>query len=123
MRRIFVVLTIGLMGAALVGCGSSKTTTTTGAVPSGSSSNPNAVGKVTIDNFAFSTNPSAEKSKTVSVTNNDSTTHTFTFDDGSGSTGNISPGQTKTVTAPSTTGFAKFHCEIHSSMKGELKVF
>lgn len=72
--------------------------------------------------FAFSpdtVNVSAGK-VTLTVTNEDSTEHTFTLDDGSSST-NLAPGKTVTITLDlsKTVGW---HCNIHPSMTGTLNV-
>jgi plastocyanin len=57
---------------------------------------------------------------TLTVTNKDSTEHTFTLDDGSSST-NLPPGKTVTITLDlsKTVGW---HCNIHPSMTGTLNV-
>jgi plastocyanin len=77
---------------------------------------------ITIQNFAFSPDSvdvSAGTAK-VTVTNEDTTEHTFTLDDGSSST-NLDPGKTETVTLDlsKTVGF---HCNIHPTMTGTLTV-
>jgi len=57
---------------------------------------------------------------TITVTNDDSVTHTFTLDDGSVSQP-VPAGQTVTVTidVSKTIGW---HCSIHPTMKGTLTV-
>lgn len=76
---------------------------------------------VTIKNFAFPATIQAKVGDTVTFTNGDSAPHTATLDDGSCSTGTISPGTSDglTFTAP---GTYAFHCKIHSSMKGTITV-
>jgi plastocyanin len=56
----------------------------------------------------------------VTVTNDDSTTHTFTLDDGSVDQ-TVEPGATETVTVDvsASTGF---HCNIHPQMTGQIEV-
>ena len=56
----------------------------------------------------------------VTITNNDSTTHTFTLDDGSVDQ-TMDPGATETVTVDvsASTGF---HCNIHPQMTGQIEV-
>jgi len=76
---------------------------------------------ITIQNFAFDPNTITVSGATeVTVTNNDSTTHTFTADDGSFDV-TVDPGATETVTVDvsKSTGF---HCSIHPQMTGTVKV-
>ena len=88
---------------------------------------PNAFGAtksaaptISIKNFAF--NPSSVKGtvgQTLTVTNNDSTPHTFTgaaFD-----LGTVAPGKSVTLKLAKK-GTLAFHCNFHSSMKGTIKV-
>ena len=75
------------------------------------------------ENFAFS--PKTIKVKaggTISFTNKDSVSHTFTADDGSFDSGLVGDNQTKTITAPSEPGEYPFHCTPHPYMKGTLVV-
>jgi plastocyanin len=79
---------------------------------------------LTIKGFAFHPNtlssPSGQQS-TVTITNEDSVTHSFTLDDG-GVSRDIPPGQTVQVTVPfPASGTAGFHCRFHSSMTGTLR--
>jgi len=92
----------------------------------GSSSQPSAPSSsdaVTISNFKFSPGTETVKSGTkVTVTNNDSTAHTATSNDGSSfDTGDIDPGSSKTITV-SKPGTYAYHCTIHSFMHGTLVV-
>jgi plastocyanin len=57
---------------------------------------------------------------TVTITNNDSTTHTFTLDDGSSDT-ELPAGDSETVQLD-LTDTVGFHCKIHPSMTGTLNV-
>ena len=58
----------------------------------------------------------------MTVTNNDSTAHTFTADDGkSFDTGDLDPGSSKSVTVAKA-GKYPYHCTIHSFMHGTLVV-
>lgn len=77
---------------------------------------------VTIKDFAFG--PADIKAKvgdTVTFTNNDSAPHTATLDDGSCSTGTISPGSSDGLRFTAA-GTYPFHCKIHSNMKGTITV-
>jgi plastocyanin len=114
--------------AAVAGCSSSSSGgsgSATGASPSASApASGGGADRVSIKNLAF--NPATLTVKAgavVTVTNNDSTTHTLTaggakaFD-----TGDIAPGRTVTFTAPSKAGSYPFTCTIHPFMKGTLTV-
>ncbi len=76
----------------------------------------------TIKNFAFSPEPiQAKVGDVVAWTNNDSTTHTVTLDDGSCDGGHAAPGATVALTFGKA-GTYTYHCAIHSSMKGTVVV-
>jgi plastocyanin len=77
---------------------------------------------VDIEGFAFS--PEAlevQAGQEVTITNDDSTEHTFTLDDGSYDSGHLAAGSKATHTFD-TAGSYSYHCEIHSSMKGTVTV-
>jgi plastocyanin len=57
---------------------------------------------------------------TLTVTNKDTTEHTFTLDDGSSDT-KLTPGSTETITL-NLTQTVGWHCSIHPSMTGTLNV-
>ena len=127
MRRLSVlVLALALMGLLLAACGGDDDggavqTPSTTAASSGSSGGGGATVGVTIKNFAF-TVVSVKAGSTVTVKNDDGTTHTVTADDKSFDAGEIPGGATKTFTAPDKPGDYKFHCHIHPSMTGTLTV-
>ncbi len=76
---------------------------------------------ITIAGFAFDPSTITVSGPTeVTITNNDSTTHTFTLDDGSVDQ-TMDPGATETVTVDvsASTGF---HCKIHAQMTGQIEV-
>jgi plastocyanin len=76
---------------------------------------------ITIAGFAFDPDTITVSGPTeVTVTNDDSTTHTFTLDDGSVDQ-TVEPGATETVTidVSASTGF---HCNIHPQMTGQIEV-
>jgi plastocyanin len=76
----------------------------------------------TIKDFAFSPEPiKAKVGDAIQWTNNDSTTHTVTLDDGSCDAGRVAPGKTATLVF-SAPGTYTYHCAIHSTMKGTIKV-
>lgn len=114
---IAVVASVGLLAAACSSGNDGSTTPTTGggAVVPGTA-------KIGIADLAFepSTLTVASGATTITVTNSDTVTHTFTLDDGSVDE-TIDPGQSVDVTVniTATTGF---HCSIHTSMTGTLQV-
>ena len=92
----------GATGSTETGCGGGGTT-------------------ITIAGFAFDPDTITVSGPTeVTVTNEDSATHTFTLDDGSVDE-TIEPGATETVTVDvsASTGF---HCNIHPQMTGQIEV-
>ena len=101
------------------------TTATTGGA-TGSTGSTAATGggggtTITIAGFAFDPSTITVSGPTeVTITNNDSTTHTFTLDDGSVDE-TVDPGATETVTVDvsASTGF---HCNIHPQMTGQIEV-
>jgi plastocyanin len=76
---------------------------------------------ITIAGFAFDPDTITVSGPTeVTITNEDSATHTFTLDDGSVDE-TVEPGATETVTidVSASTGF---HCNIHPQMTGQIEV-
>jgi plastocyanin len=131
-RRVAGVAAILAAGLVLAACsstgGGSSGAYGGGSSPTGSSSSPAGGGSsqvLTISGFAFhpdTLTASAGEKVTIAITNKDSTTHSFTLDNGSVSK-DIPPGQTVdvTVTWP-LSGSLGFHCRFHPSMTGTLKV-
>ena len=78
---------------------------------------------ITISGFAF--DPSSldvEAGATITVVNDDSTTHTFTADDGSFDE-ELGQGASAEVTVDGESGDQiPYHCRIHSSMTGTLTI-
>ncbi|GAA1221118.1 MULTISPECIES: cupredoxin family copper-binding protein [Streptomyces] len=92
------------------------------ASPSSSESGKGEV-KVTIKGFAF--HPATfevSPGTKITVTNEDSATHTLTADDKSFDTGDLAQGESATFTAPSKPGSYSYICTIHPNMKGILTV-
>ncbi|MGW8687397.1 cupredoxin domain-containing protein [Streptomyces sp. NPDC055817] len=92
------------------------------ASPSSSESGKGEV-KVTIKGFAF--HPATfevSPGTKITVTNEDSATHTLTADDKSFDTGDLAQGKSATFTAPSKPGSYSYICTIHTNMKGTLTV-
>ena len=80
---------------------------------------------IVIEGFAFhpdTLTAAAGEQVTLTITNNDSATHSFTLDDG-GVSKDVQGGQTIEVTVPfPTSGNAGFHCRFHPNMTGTLQV-
>lgn len=92
---------------------------------SGGGSSPSPAGggtSIVAKDFAFSPDSVDVGAGTVSltVTNDDSTLHTFTLDDGSSDT-DLPPGETVEITLDLSTTVG-WHCTIHPSMTGTLNV-
>jgi plastocyanin len=123
MRRLttslFVVMALIAVAACSNSSGSSAPTAATSQAPAAPAGGATAV---SIKDFAFSpaTATAAAGSK-VTWTNNDTTAHTVTFDDGSADSGNLAPGATFDHTFATARTFA-YHCKIHSQMKGSVTV-
>ncbi len=125
-RYLLALATVLLVLGLLVGCSSSPygnqpntsrvpTTTTTASI-----SGSNQV--VTISGFAFSPPTlNVAKGTTITWTNNDSTTHTITSDNGIWDSGDVAPGKTYSRTFDNT-GTFPYHCKIHTTMKAQVVV-
>ena len=101
--------------------GGGTTATTGGATGSTAATGGGGATTITIAGFAFDPSTITVSGPTeVTITNNDSTTHTFTLDDGSVDQ-TMDPGATETVTVDvsASTGF---HCNIHPQMTGQIEV-
>jgi plastocyanin len=77
---------------------------------------------IAAQNFAFTPDQISVPagSVTLTVTNKDSTEHTFTLDDGSSDT-RLDPGSTQTIDL-NVTKTVGWHCSIHPSMTGTITV-
>lgn len=120
--------TIATAGLTLAACGggdddAADTTPPAATSPSGDAASAGATGDatITIESFAFSGASSVPAGTTITVTNDDTTAHTFTADDGSFDTGTIQPGSSAQVTL-GTAGTFAYHCDIHASMTGSVTV-
>jgi plastocyanin len=77
---------------------------------------------VAIKDFAFGpADIQAKVGQIIAFTNGDSAPHTATVNDGSCSTGTISPGKADGLLF-SIAGTYPFHCKIHSNMKGTITI-
>lgn len=130
MRRTrWMPLVIGLFALTLLAAacssddnGGGSTGGTTGTTGSTTGTTGGGGGTaITIAGFAFDPSTlTVSGETTITITNNDDTTHTFTLDDGSVDQ-EIPGGETVdvTVNVSASTGF---HCKIHPSMTGTLEV-
>ena len=141
MRRalglLLSVLAVAVVGVGQAGCGSSSKGTaasstaaspgapssgTGGAATSAPSTTSAGGASISIKNFSFSPVPlNVNAAETITVTNNDSTDHTFTDNGGAFDTGHIAPAASNTVTITKP-GTYNYHCNIHPSMKGVIQV-
>lgn len=99
------------------------TTSTTGGATGSTAATGGAGGgtTITIAGFAFDPDTITVSGPTeVTVTNEDSATHTFTLDDGSVDE-TVEPGATVTVTVD-VSAATGFHCNIHPQMTGQIEV-
>jgi plastocyanin len=106
---------------------SATATSASSATATGASSGQKTVtgDTIVIKNFAFSpASLTVAPGAMVTVHNEDSVTHTLTdkADSTLFSTGDVSPGQTKTFKAPDKPGSYPFLCTIHQYMTGTLVV-
>jgi len=128
-RRGLAVLALLAVGALVAaGCGGSSnnnqsgspTTTAAATTTAGGASGGSTT--ATIQNFAFHpATVNAKAGQKVTWSNDDSTTHTVTADDGSFDSGNLSPGKSFSTTLAKS-GTVKYHCSIHSFMHGTISV-
>jgi plastocyanin len=116
---LFIVMTLIAVAACSGSGGSAAPSAATSQAPAAPAGGATAV---SIKDFAFNpattTVPAGSK---VTWTNNDTTAHTVTLDDGSGDSGHIAPGSTFDQTF-ATAGTFAYHCTIHSQMKGTVTV-
>jgi plastocyanin len=125
MRRPVVVLALASVAFLPAGCSSSSSpSSSSGSTAPAASTAAAAPDTIIIQNFAFHpASLTVQPGAKVTVTNEDSTTHTVTatgakaFD-----TGDVAPGKTVTFTAPTTAGAYAYICSIHQYMQGTLTV-
>jgi plastocyanin len=124
MRKAMVMMALALAVASVACSKSSSSSTggTSGGTASCTSANATVLsGDLTVKDFAFHPNCfSVSAGSTISVTNQDTTTHTFTVD-GTDVNVSLDPSTTHDATAPAT-GTYSFHCSIHPIMTGTLVV-
>jgi plastocyanin len=90
-----------------------------GDVNNAPASNPN---HIIIKDFAFSPTPlHIGSATTITVLNNDATTHTLTANNRAFDTGKLNPGARTTITIARPGNYA-YHCSIHPYMTGTITV-
>jgi len=122
-RLVAGLFVLSLVVAACSSDDGGGTTDTTGGVTGTTAETGSSGGgtTITIAGFAFDPDTITVSGPTeVTITNDDSATHTFTLDDGSVDE-TVEPGATETVTVDvsASTGF---HCNIHPQMTGQIEV-
>ena len=121
-RLVAGLFVLSLVVAACSSDDDGGTTGTTGGATGATETGSGGGGtKITIAGFAFDPDTITVSGPTeVTITNEDSATHTFTLDDGSVDE-TVEPGETETVTVDvsASTGF---HCNIHPQMTGQIEV-
>lgn len=120
-----VIVIAVLIWGFLTGWGKKGIYSTSSPSPVNTSSSTPISGEAAVSakNFAFNPSQITITSGTKVIwTNNDSTAHTITSDDGKfTSSGQIQPGQTYEFTF-STPGTFAYHCSIHTTMKAQVIV-
>jgi len=128
-RWVRLVAGLFVLSLVVAACSSDDdgggTTATTGGATGGTAATGSTGGgggtTITIAGFAFDPDTITVSGPTeVTVTNDDSTTHTFTLDDGSVDQ-TVEPGATETVTVD-VSAATGFHCNIHPQMTGQIEV-
>ncbi|MFJ4770043.1 cupredoxin domain-containing protein [Streptomyces uncialis] len=127
-RARAAVAVLAALCLALAACsgggGGGGRSTPSSATPSATGPSGSARAALVIRDFAFvPADPTVAPGGRVTVTNEDSVTHTVTAAGGDAfDTGDIAPGATATFTAPGERGGYPYTCTIHPSMLGTLVV-
>lgn len=128
---VVVIVVLGIGGFLIFGKSNKNSSTTSSSSSmdmsnmsssSSSSSTPVATNAVSVVNFSYSpTSITVKKGTKVTWTNNDSTQHTVTADNGSFDSGTLDPGKSFSQTF-NTAGTFAYHCNFHSNMHGTVIV-
>jgi len=115
-NRIAILLLLGFSISACSSNSSPTNPTTTGTPVS------MTVGSSTKTTDAYSPNPiTVARGGAITWTNNDTTAHTSTSDNGTWNSGSLAPGQSFTFTF-SNSGSFTYHCTLHPGMVGTVTV-
>lgn len=132
-KSIWTIVALGVIALALSACsgdseGDTSTPSSTGADPTTTSApaDTTTVGEsgdasITIDNFAFSGATTVAAGTTVTVTNQDGVTHTWTSQDDVWNSGGMSTGESFEFTFEEP-GEYPYLCTIHPTMEGTITV-
>lgn len=119
-KSIVSISAVALMALLFTACaGDSEGSTTTSSAPSNGEVTERAV--ITIDNFAFTGVTSVTVGTTVTATNEDGVTHTWTSDGGVWNSGGIASGESFEFTFEEE-GEYPYFCTIHPTMEGTITV-
>jgi plastocyanin len=122
-RNAGVALAVVVIVLSAPACGGDDSEPPGASDPGGGAGLPHTAA-LSIADLAFepSTLPIAAGSTEITITNADTTNHTFTLDDGAVDQP-VDAGQTEKVTVEAESGqTVGYHCEIHSTMTGTLQV-
>jgi plastocyanin len=122
-RNAGAALAIVVIVLSAAACSGDDSEPSGGSDPGGGAGLPHTAA-LSIADLAFepSTLPIAAGSTEITITNADTTNHTFTLDDGAVDQP-VDAGQTEKVTIEGESGQTiGYHCEIHSTMTGTLQV-
>jgi plastocyanin len=125
--KLAAVVPIACAALLIAGCGSGSggsggSSSTSGATQS-SGSAATVPNTIDIKNFMFAPMTlTVSPGATITVKNEDTAPHTVTASDKSFDSGDVSPGATKTFTAPAKAGSYSYICSIHNYMQGTLTV-
>ena len=121
-RTYTLLSTVAVAALLATGCNNGNSGPSAAAAPSAGASS-GAGSAITISNFKFS--PATLRVRDgarIKVTNDDSTAHTVTADDGNSfDSGTVDSGASTTISTPAA-GTYSYHCTIHPFMKGKLVV-
>ncbi len=101
-----------------------STTAMSGMAPSASSGSSGVANDETIHikNFAFTVPSHVSPGQKITIHNEDGEAHTVTSETGGAFNVDVPASSTATLTAPTTPGTYKFHCNFHGQMHGTLTV-
>jgi plastocyanin len=119
--RSLAALAVAAVALGSTACGSDKKTSagTAGKATSGGGTSGTVI---TIKDFKFSPDPlKAPAGATITIKNDDTTTHTVTADDKSFDSGEVANGTSGKITLPDKAATVKYHCQIHNFMMGTVK--
>ena len=123
MKRLLVLLSIGLLCAGSLGaCGGGDDDA---GGDSGTSSGTTAAADnnvITIKNLTFTGATETKVNTQVTIKNEDGTKHTFTPDHAGDFQAAVLEGGQQSEVQFAQAGTFAYHCEIHSTMKGTIKV-